>query len=133
MAKSAHVPDKHRLKRAQQQEDEARAEYLKRQENVRELLILDQAGKDKELKAIREELRARREEVHRHRLRIGRKKYSVRVKMKSLESQQNALQKLQDEEGLLVQKLEACLKKETAAKNRLVAEIQKQQTSEGPG
>ena len=133
MAKRAHVGDKFRLKRAQQQEDEARAEYMKRQDNVRELLIEEQATKDKELRAIREELSALREELHRHRLRIGRKKFSVRVKEKSLESQLNALRKLQEEEGPLEKKLEACLQKETAAKNRLVAEVQKQKTLVGVG
>jgi hypothetical protein len=53
--------------------------------------------------------------------------------MKSLESQQNALRKLQEEEGPLVKKLEVCVQKETAAKNRLVAEVQKQTTHEGIG
>jgi GTPase involved in cell partitioning and DNA repair len=123
MATSINAPDKKRLKRAQQQAAEAAAEALRRQNRVRDLLIEDQADKDKEIRTIRAELRKRREVLHRHRLLIGRKKFSVRIQSKKLEHIQATLKKLEEQEIILAKNLEELVQKEITAKDRLATQL----------
>jgi hypothetical protein len=112
-----------KLKKVQRLVDEAREQYLQRQQKLLDMELDRLAAADPEMRSVAKELREIRNTLHFHRLKMGRKKFSIRIKAKSLLDQQNALTRMEGEEIGMAQTLETLAQKESEIRSRLAGRL----------